>query len=45
MEQHTYLKPLPYKQSTPLNEKYRVLAIWRVVSMHHLKITPNLPQT
>ncbi|WP_282440331.1 hypothetical protein [Brasilonema sp. UFV-L1] len=24
IEQHTYLKRLPYKQSTPLNEKYRV---------------------
>ncbi|WP_414581641.1 hypothetical protein [Scytonema sp. PCC 10023] len=45
IEQQTYLKPLPYKQSTPLNEKYRVSAIWRVVSMHDLKTTPNLAQT
>jgi hypothetical protein len=33
IEPNTYLKSLPCKASTPLNEKYRVSAICRLVSI------------
>jgi hypothetical protein len=33
MKSDTAFKPLPCMTSTPVNEKHRVSAIWRVVSM------------
>ncbi|MEH1907538.1 hypothetical protein [Nostoc sp.] len=45
IKENTYLKPLPSKQSTPLNERIGIWAILGLVSMTMLQNLFNYPQT